>query len=69
MTVSIAPNDHNGALHNGGLAEDLGGLPRGQPNQAIPSQSVCAAVAPVEITSELSYVRTEKARNTPAAAV
>ena len=36
---------------------------------ATSSQPVCAAVAPVEITSEVSYVRTEKARNTPAAAV
>lgn len=35
MTVSITPNDHNSALHNGGLAEELGGVPRGQVNQGI----------------------------------
>ena len=33
MTVSITPNDHNGALHNDGLAEDHGSLPRAQANQ------------------------------------
>ncbi|CAB4015741.1 E3 ubiquitin- ligase RNF130 [Paramuricea clavata] len=36
VTVSITPNDHNSALHNGGLAEELGGVPRGQVNQGLP---------------------------------
>jgi hypothetical protein len=38
-------------------------------SKASSSQPVCAAVAPVETTSEVSYVRTEKVRNAPAAAV
>ncbi|XP_028412820.1 RING finger protein 150-like [Dendronephthya gigantea] len=70
VTVSITPSDHNSALHNGGLVEEHGSISRGQLVQATPSQQPCA-VTPVETTAscELSYVRTDKTRNTPGAAV
>lgn len=59
MNVSITANDHNSAVHNGGLVDELNGMPRSPINPGIEYYILQLLYNPWSVLKEIMKLKNE----------